>query len=205
MKEKGFTLIELLAVIVILAIISLITVPVVVNIISDSKKVTQQKSLDLYMDHVQKSISNEQMVNSAYEPDRCEIQDNGNLKCYIGDEILKTSKGQEELEIQMKGNKPKGGTITFNLTTNKTTYAGVVLEGMEYTLKDDGTVDGVIYADLARSQSGMWKDSYASYSYSVQTNLNEYVVSNEIHNANDGFGENKIIKLKKKMVKKDST
>ena len=33
MKKKGFTLIELLAVIVILAVISLITVPVVNNVI----------------------------------------------------------------------------------------------------------------------------------------------------------------------------
>ena len=36
--KKGFTLIELLAVIVILAIIALITVPVVINIINNSKK-----------------------------------------------------------------------------------------------------------------------------------------------------------------------
>ena len=35
--KKGFTLIELLAVIVILAIISLIAAPIVVNIINDAK------------------------------------------------------------------------------------------------------------------------------------------------------------------------
>ena len=38
MKKKGFTLIELLAVIVILAIIALIAVPVIMNIISESRK-----------------------------------------------------------------------------------------------------------------------------------------------------------------------
>ena len=38
MKKKGFTLIELLAVIIILAVIALITVPIVLNIIEKSRK-----------------------------------------------------------------------------------------------------------------------------------------------------------------------
>ena len=38
MKEKGFTLIELLAVIVILSVITLITVPMITNVIEESKK-----------------------------------------------------------------------------------------------------------------------------------------------------------------------
>ena len=36
-KNKGFTLVELLAIIVILAVVSLITVPVVTNIIKQSR------------------------------------------------------------------------------------------------------------------------------------------------------------------------
>ena len=38
MKEKGFTLVELLAVIVILSVISLIAVPMILNVIEESKK-----------------------------------------------------------------------------------------------------------------------------------------------------------------------
>ena len=38
MKKKGFTLIELLAIIVILAIIAVITVPIILNIIENSRK-----------------------------------------------------------------------------------------------------------------------------------------------------------------------
>ena len=38
MKEKGFTLIEILAVIIVIAIISLITIPIIVNTIEKSKK-----------------------------------------------------------------------------------------------------------------------------------------------------------------------
>ncbi len=37
-NKKGFTLIELLAIIVILAIIAVITVPIILNIIENSKK-----------------------------------------------------------------------------------------------------------------------------------------------------------------------
>ena len=42
MNKKGFTLIELLAVIVILAIIALIATPIVLNLISESKKIKKQ-------------------------------------------------------------------------------------------------------------------------------------------------------------------
>ena len=37
-KNKGFTLIELLAIIVILAIIAVITVPILLNVIENSRK-----------------------------------------------------------------------------------------------------------------------------------------------------------------------
>ena len=248
MKRKGalgFTLIELLAVIVILAIIALIAVPIVVNIINDSKKESQQRSIDLYMDTVQKRITQENM-KVKYDPERCDIQENGNVKCYVGEEAIKTSTGEEELKIEMNGKKPEKGTITFktqgtegnNTNNNKITYSGVVLEGMEYTLKSDGTVvstvyvpptpatdedyrgyyadvdgdgeaDGIIYADLGANiqypQSGDWYNAInnwgqndGTYSYNKATgNLNEYIISNNAYKKNDGFGENKIIKLKK--------
>ena len=46
--KRGFTLIELLSVIVILAIIALIAVPIVINIISDSKTESKKRSVQLY-------------------------------------------------------------------------------------------------------------------------------------------------------------
>ena len=42
MKNKGFTLVEILAVIVILAVISIITIPMIGNVIEESK----QKALE---------------------------------------------------------------------------------------------------------------------------------------------------------------
>ena len=54
MVRKGFTLIELLAVIVILAIIALIAVPIVINIISDFKKSSDEQTVELYLDTVKR-------------------------------------------------------------------------------------------------------------------------------------------------------
>lgn len=45
MGKKGFTLTELLAVIVILSVISLIVVPVVVNVISSSKDIAYEQQI----------------------------------------------------------------------------------------------------------------------------------------------------------------
>ena len=63
MKNKGFTLIELLAVIVILAIIALIAVPIILNIIDDSKKEAAKVSAQNYFDAVELAISKEYVKN----------------------------------------------------------------------------------------------------------------------------------------------
>ena len=68
----------------------------------------------------------------------------------------------------------------------------------------DGTVDGIIYADLAHSKSGNWgtynqtyTQNYGIYSYSSQTNLKEYKVSAE-NSSIETFGKNKVIQLKRR-------
>ena len=50
MKQKGFALIELLAVIVILSVITLITIPMVTNVIEESKKKTLVSSVQGILD-----------------------------------------------------------------------------------------------------------------------------------------------------------
>ena len=74
MRKNGFTLIELLAVIVILAIIALIAVPLVINIINDSKKSSEEESLKLYEDSVQKMIVKKQMADPSFNPSECKIK-----------------------------------------------------------------------------------------------------------------------------------
>ena len=134
--KRGFTLIELLAVIVILAIIALIAVPIVLNIIDDSKKESISRSVDLYMDHVQKTITKEQIKNSKYNPDTCKIQKDGDLKCSKGEEELTTSNGTKILKVEMNGKKPSYGTIKIN--NNKIIYENVLLENIYHRMDEAG-------------------------------------------------------------------
>ena len=84
--KRGFTLIELLAVIVILAIIALIAVPIVVNIINDSKKSSDEQSVELFKDTIQKIIARKQLKDSNFNPDKCKIINEGKLECFKGTE-----------------------------------------------------------------------------------------------------------------------
>ena len=61
-------------------------------------------------------------------------------------------------------------------------------------IDDDGTVDGVIYADLAHAKSGTWNgDSWSNYSYSAITSgLKEYKITGE-HTESNSFGTKPVI------------
>ena len=65
MNKKGFTLIELLAIITILAILALITTPIVMNLIDDSRKNTFENSVQgvyrtIQQDYTQYGYTGEQ-------------------------------------------------------------------------------------------------------------------------------------------------
>ncbi|MDO4963512.1 MAG: leucine-rich repeat domain-containing protein [bacterium] len=101
MKDKGFTLIELLAVIVILAIIALIAVPIIIDIIEDSKKEAQIRSAENYLKAVELAIAKENL-NGEFNPTSCQVQADGNLLCDGYD---------NPLNVTVDGEKPEGGTI----------------------------------------------------------------------------------------------
>ena len=138
MKKNGFTLIELLAVIVILAIIALIATPIVINIINDSKKESINRSIELYIDHVQKMVAKEQMKDPTFNPSECDINE-GNLIC-----------DGKPIQIEMKGQTPKTGKIKFS--------KGMVIEGVNleldnlyYQVKDDNISKGTKEKEVSYS------------------------------------------------------
>ncbi len=106
MKNKGFTLIELLAVIVILAIIALITVPVVINIINNTKKGAAEdstygviESLKLYWMVQQNDFhENEKIVLTCTD----EV-------CMMNDQMVPI----ETFYSLISGTKPTGGKYTL--------------------------------------------------------------------------------------------
>lgn len=101
MKERGFTLIELLAVIVILAIIALIATPIILDIISDARDESAERSAELYMSAVEIAVAKENM-HGKFSPSICNIQTDGNLLC-----------GTKTLTIEVNGEAPTAGTIMF--------------------------------------------------------------------------------------------
>ena len=106
--KNGFTLIELLAVIVILAIIALIATPIVLDIISDTKESALLRSAEFYLDGVEFAVANATMKNGAIKDGNYNILENGNI-C-IG--TITDNTCDNELEIEVNGDKPKSGVIT---------------------------------------------------------------------------------------------
>nr|MCR4662059.1 prepilin-type N-terminal cleavage/methylation domain-containing protein [Clostridia bacterium] len=122
MKKKGFTLIELLAVIVILAIIALITVPVVINIINNSKKGAAEDSTYGVIESAKLFwVSNQ--TSSGFE------SENSTIVFKYTDNKWKVSGGElNGQELQMTGTKPTGdndSNITIsngNITVSNIKY-----------------------------------------------------------------------------------
>jgi uncharacterized repeat protein (TIGR02543 family) len=104
-KNKAFTLIELLAIIVILAIIAVITVPIILNVIENSKKGAVKNSAYGYKDSINKYYISKMITEPNYKIDgKYIINEEGNL-----------IKENEIIEIQVSGNKPTGGELTYEL------------------------------------------------------------------------------------------
>ena len=81
--KKGFTLIELLAVIVILAIIALIATPIILGIINDARKESNERSAELYASAVRNAIAAYQLThpNAPTSFSDLDLQYDGNVEC----------------------------------------------------------------------------------------------------------------------------
>ena len=123
-KKNAFTLIELLAIIVILAIIAVITVPIILNIIENSKMGAATDSAYGYRDAVNKYYVAELANNGQLQLDGEYTIENGVLK---GDNI-------EDTNIPVSGTIPSSGTLTYS---NNTLTEGCLVIG-EYAVTFDG-------------------------------------------------------------------
>ena len=109
--KKGFTLIELLAVIVILAIIALIAVPIVLNIINDAKKSSQEESFKLYGKAIENGVANYLMKNPTAKPETLTKED---IKDYV------KYSGGEKIECETFQINEKGKIYLANCSINNT-------------------------------------------------------------------------------------
>jgi len=81
--KKGFTLIELLAVIVILAIIALISTPIILGIINDAREKANERSVELYASAVRNAIASYQLThpNAPTKFSDLDLQYDGEVEC----------------------------------------------------------------------------------------------------------------------------
>ena len=111
-SKKGFTLIELLAIIVILAIIAVITVPIILNIIENSKKGAATDSAYGYKDAINKYYIAELSKDSKYQMPNglYQIREDGTI----------VTSADDPYEIQVSGMQPTGGNLTIENNKIKT-------------------------------------------------------------------------------------
>lgn len=128
MKKRGFTLVELLAVIILLAIISVIIVPTIMKSINDSKEETTIISAKKYVNAVKLALTDRGIENNSTLT-HCEVQSDGNIKC----------DNEEIVEIDLKGDKPKSGTLEIS------SYTVTSAEDLTFKNGTVSTYDGVTY------------------------------------------------------------
>ena len=86
------------------------------------------------------------------------------------------------------GNNEEGADGGNKTPISKTeTYIGYYAD-----VDGNGSVDGIIYADLAKDASGQWKGSNGTYSYSKKDTLNNYYISQEKYKHKE-FAEKPVI------------
>jgi len=149
-KKKAFTLIELLAIIVILAIIAVITVPIILNIIDNSKKGAATDSAYGYKDAVNKAYiqelakpNNENLkLDGTYV-----VQSNGTLNADTGSNFGVT--GYTNLPVSVSGDKPSSGSLTYS---NNVLTSGCLVIG-DYAVTFDGNETSTVKGDCS-SNSG---------------------------------------------------
>ena len=123
-KSKGFTLIELLAIIVILAIIAVITVPIILDVIDNSKKGAAKDSAYGYKDAVNKFY-----VSELYNDHNFKL--NGDYTITDKGEL---SDGTNTYPIPVSGNAPSGGSLTYENNVLKSGY--ILIDGYKVTIKN---------------------------------------------------------------------
>ena len=128
-KRNGFTLIELLAVVVILAVIALISTPLIINIINDAKEGAFQNTA--------------YGIAQAAEYEFMQSSLNGEMKgdlLFVYNNSELTTDG-EEVTLDYKGERPKDGVIIVN---NEGKTFITVHNGQYCATKDYDTVDVIV-------------------------------------------------------------
>lgn len=161
MKNKGFTLIELLAVIIIIGLIAVITIPKITKQVEDSKKNIAKSSAYQYKKAVNEYTIGQQMNKNIIELNgEYEITENGYLY-----------NNNNTIEVDFSGEKPKNGYLTYInnelqsgcITINK--YA-VTFENGEVTDTKKGDCEKILQEKISKKV-----DSYVKAALTANSSI----------------------------------
>ena len=131
MKKHGFTLVELLAVIAILSIVAIITVPVVINYINNSKEISNDDSLSMYLKAVDNSILKRRLDNNVVSDGTYTIQNDGNIcLCNNNACLSHNCNDNNKVNIKLKNIPSISGKVT--IAEEEITCYNIVLNGKPY-------------------------------------------------------------------------
>ena len=144
-NDKGFTLIELLAVIVILAIIALITTPIILNLIENSRKSAAENKAYGVIDAVRLAYTQDQI---SVQPVVAKLDENGDniivttFQNEDGRPIQVTFGNTTDPEhtsqlITVTGSQPVSGNVTVNMNTGTISAQDLKFEGDRYKCNVD--------------------------------------------------------------------
>ena len=132
MKNKGFTLIELLAVIVILAIIALIATPIILGIINDARRESQERSVELYASAVKNGIALSQLKDGKAVPTGTYTSDTLPFEVkYDGEIECATIEIYEDGTIYVEGCTVNDEAVEYAYGKNKGTNKPCTLEDLD--------------------------------------------------------------------------
>ena len=123
--NKGFTLVELLAVLVILAIIALITTPIILGVIDDARKDGAEDKAWGYINAIEIAYTQDQTNDVEYK--------NGSVVNIPASGKAKVG----TIDVRASGENPSGGS--FKIDTGVITVDNLVFDGYVCTSNSDAT------------------------------------------------------------------
>ena len=129
MSDKGFTLVELLAVIIILGVIALITVPIVTNIVDKAENDAEIAGVKQYINAVEDYLlSANANENTMIKDGTCIIKSDSSVVC-----------GTKSFSVETKNNKVTSGILTIQ-DYSVVKASKLKLGGNIYSIDSDGEV-----------------------------------------------------------------
>ena len=131
MKKSGFTLVELLAIIIVLSIVALISIPVAAGVIENSRRESARISATNYIKQLEAVIVAKEMKENVINNGSYELDSDGNI--WLDEEHT------DKLYINIKGKKPSGGTVVIS-DGKASTGTSVIVGNYAATINEIGSI-----------------------------------------------------------------